>query len=138
MYLCNNFIINTLYVSQFDFQLPLHLWRNSPRDFWVWLGCIIVCLAIGIQVGLFFGVGLNILQLLYIWARPKTRSEIVEDHNMKYIKISFNTGLFFPGVVHLREMVNSEMIKTEFRFPVVIDCATFIGFDYTAAQVILT
>ncbi|KAJ6637083.1 Sodium-independent sulfate anion transporter [Pseudolycoriella hygida] len=121
-------------VFMIDFKLPLHLWRNTKRDFWTWCGCFVVCLIAGVAVGLLFGVMLNVLHLLYMWARPETTLKIEEIENMQYIKVAPNIGMFFPGIDHLKQMVNKALSAADFKVPVVIDCTKFTGLDYTAAQ----
>ncbi|KAG4067313.1 hypothetical protein HA402_000304 [Bradysia odoriphaga] len=117
-----------------DFKLPLHLWRNSKRDFWAWCGCFIVCLAVGVEIGLLFGVVLNVLHLLYMWARPETTVTAEDIDNMQYIHVTLNIGMFFPGIDHLRQMVNKALYAADFKVPVVIECIKITGLDYTAAQ----
>lgn len=57
---------------QIDFGIGKHLWRTNKIDFISWLGCIIVCVAVGIEVGLLFGVALSIVHVLLKAARPQT------------------------------------------------------------------
>ncbi|XP_037025075.1 sodium-independent sulfate anion transporter-like isoform X1 [Bradysia coprophila] len=117
-----------------DFSLPLYLWRNSRKDFWSWLVCLVTCLFGGIEVGLFVGVTLNISQLLYLWARPGTVIEEEEINNTRFIRVKPNIGIFYPGIVHLRDEVNKALLLAQFKVPVVIECGRFAGLDYTAAQ----
>lgn len=37
-----------------------------------WLGCLIVCVGVGIEVGLLFGVALSVFHILFKAARPET------------------------------------------------------------------
>lgn len=94
-----------------------------------------MCLAVGVEIGLLFGVVLNVLNLLYMWARPETTLKIEEIENMQYIRVTPNIGMFFPGIDHLRQMVNKALFAADFKVPVVIECIKFTGLDYTAAQV---
>lgn len=110
------------------------MWRKNRRDFYAWLGTIIVCLAIGVELGLLFGVILNIMHLLYMWARPVTQLKIDEVDGMQYIRITPNLGMFFPGIDHLRERANMASESAEYQVPVLIDCSKFTGLDYTSAQ----
>lgn len=111
------------------------MWHNSKRDFWAWCGCFIVCLVVGVEIGLLFGVVLNVVHLLYMWARPETSLNIEEIDSMQYIRVTPNIGMFFPGIDHLREMINKALFAADFKIPVVIECQKLIGLDYTAAQV---
>lgn len=87
------------------------------------------------EIGLLCGVVLNVLNLLYMWARPETTLKIEEIDNMQYIQVTPNIGMFFPGIDHLRQMVNKALFAADFKVPVVIECIKFTGLDYTAAQV---
>lgn len=71
-----------------------------------------------------------------MWARPNIILEVNEIDNMQFIRVSPNMGMYFPGIVKLREIVNNEMLRTQFKFPVVINCIRLTGLDYTAAQVL--
>lgn len=86
-------------------------------------------------MGLLFGVLLNMIQLMYMWARPETALELHEIDKLAYMRVTPNIGMLFPGIAHLREMVNKANVQMEFKLPVVIDCTKFTGFDYSAAQV---
>lgn len=110
------------------------LWRKNRRDFYAWLGTLIVCLGVGVELGLLFGIALNILHLLYMWARPETILKIDEIDNIQYIRIIPNVGMFFPGIDHLRQKVNKASEAAEYNVPVVMDCSKFTGLDYTSAQ----
>lgn len=70
-----------------------------------------------------------------MWARPETIVKIDELDNMQYIRIVPNVGMFFPGIDHLREVVNKAAFAAEYKVPAVIDCTKFNGLDYTSAQV---
>ncbi|XP_055299974.1 sodium-independent sulfate anion transporter-like isoform X3 [Sitodiplosis mosellana] len=120
-----------------DFKLPVQLWRKNRRDFIAWLACLIACLSTGVEIGLLCGVVLNILHLLFMWARPETVVKIDELDNMQYIRIVPNVGMFFPGIDHLRETVNKAASAAEYKVPAVVDCTKFNGLDYTSAQGII-
>lgn len=93
-----------------------------------------VCLTVGVEVGLLFGIVVNIMHLLFMWARPETHLKIDEIDGMQYIRVTPNVGMFFPGIDHLRERANRASAAAEYTIPVVIECAKFTGLDYTSAQ----
>lgn len=115
--------------------MPIQLWRKNRRDFIAWLVCLITCLCTQVEIGLLCGVILNLLHLLFMWARPETVVKIDELDDMQYIRIVPNVGMFFPGIDHLRETVNKAASAAEYKVPVVVDCIKFNGLDYTSAQV---
>lgn len=61
-----------------DFKLPLRLWHESKRDFGIWLVCFVVCVLCGVEVGLFVSIIINVLHLLFLWARPEIAVKIKE------------------------------------------------------------
>lgn len=86
-------------------------------------------------MGLLFGVLLNILQLMYTWARPEILLEMHTIDDVPYLRVTPNVGMLFPGVDHLREMVIKANASMKSKQPVVIDCIKFTEFDHTAAEV---
>lgn len=117
-----------------DLELPLHLWRKNRRDFYAWAGTLAVCLSFGVELGLVFGIGLNIMHLLFMWARPETVLKIDEIDSLQYIRVTPYVGMFFPGIDHLRERIIQASEAAEYAIPVLIDCSKFTGLDYTSAQ----
>lgn len=81
------------------------------------------------------GVLLNIIQLLHLWARPETVVEMHEINNTPFVRVTPNIGMFYPSIVHLRDMVTKELLTVDYQVPVVIECDKLTGLDYTAAQV---
>lgn len=61
-----------------DFKLPLRLWHESKRDFCIWIVCFVVCVLCGVEVGLFVSIIINVLHLLFLWARPEIAVKIKE------------------------------------------------------------
>lgn len=57
---------------QIDFSIISKLWHESKHDLISWVGCILGCILLGVEVGLLFGIALSVLYILYLWARPKT------------------------------------------------------------------
>lgn len=111
------------------------LWRTNRKDFIAWLGTFIICLAIGVEIGLLFGILLDMTTLMYVWARPNTNRLVERINQVQIIKIVPVVGMFYPGVDGLRDRINRSALAVGYQMPVVIDCCKFIGLDYTSAQV---
>lgn len=79
-----------------DFKLPWRLWHESKRDFIVWLVCFVVCIVSGVEVGLFVSIIINVLHLLYLWARPEIAVKIQEvcmtRHDTKTLLSSYSSS----------------------------------------------
>uniref|UniRef100_A0A1A9Z4X3 SLC26A/SulP transporter domain-containing protein n=1 Tax=Glossina pallidipes TaxID=7398 RepID=A0A1A9Z4X3_GLOPL len=117
-----------------DFKLPWRLWHESKRDFIVWLVCFVVCIVSGVEVGLFVSIIINVLHLLYLWARPEIAVKIQEIDDMQYICVTPGNAIYFPAINHLRDKVLKATAQAKQRIPVVIDCHKISGLDFTAAQ----
>lgn len=104
-------------------------------DFFSWSGCIIACMTAGVEMGLILGIILSIVNIFLKAARPKLLIyvEISKSHGERiYAKPS--SGIFFPGIDYLREQINIALIKTDFKYPVVIDLAKISSIDYTSLK----
>ncbi|XP_013108307.2 sodium-independent sulfate anion transporter [Stomoxys calcitrans] len=117
-----------------DFKLPLRLWRESKRDFAIWVLCFIVCILCGVEVGLFVSIIVNVAHLLFLWARPEVSVKIQEMDEMQYILVTAGNGIYFPAINYLRAKVLKAATQAEFQIPIVIDCHKVTGLDFTAAQ----
>ena len=69
--------------------------------------CFIVGLFYELDKGIFAGVGVHVLIVLWSIARPKVIIEVrqLDDVDCKYLYISPNQGLIFPSVNFLRALV---------------------------------
>jgi len=117
-----------------DFKLPMRLWRESKRDFAVWILCFSVCVLFGVEVGLFVSIIVTALHLLFLWARPEILVKIQELDDMQYISVVPGNGIYFPAINHLRSLVLKASTQADFKITVVIDGHRITGLDYTAAQ----
>lgn len=116
--------------------MPVVLWQKNRIEFYAWLGTLVICLIVGVEMGLLFGIVINAFYLLYLWARPVTAVTNEESENIKYIRICPNIGLFYPAIDTLRQTINKAALKYEYSRPVVLDCSKIIGLDYTSAEVL--
>uniref|UniRef100_A0A8D8HHA0 Sodium-independent sulfate anion transporter n=2 Tax=Culex pipiens TaxID=7175 RepID=A0A8D8HHA0_CULPI len=101
-------------------------------DTLAWFCCFSVSLFAGVEVGLLFGIFISVVGLLRTWVRPEIAQNSIERAGTRYVKLSPETGLFFPAVDFLRTKVIQ--VATEQQVPVVVDCSTVIGLDHTSAK----
>lgn len=121
-------------VTLIDFKLPLRLWRESRRDFFIWCICFGACVMFGVEVGLLVGIIITVSYLLYLWARPEVTVKIDSIDDMQYISVTPCNGIYFPAINYLRGKILKACIQADFKIPVVINCKMITGLDYTAAQ----
>ncbi|XP_071444272.1 sodium-independent sulfate anion transporter-like [Hetaerina americana] len=119
-----------------DFGIYRKLWRVSKRDFFAAITTFVVCLLLGIEIGLLLGVAINCSYLLYLWARPGLNMEHKKvPCGREYLMITPDTGSYFPAIEYIRSEV-SRIGVSEGRGvqPLVINCEHFKGMDYSAAM----
>ncbi|XP_055856699.1 sodium-independent sulfate anion transporter [Episyrphus balteatus] len=121
-------------VTLIDFNLPLRLWQESRRDFYIWCICFSACVMFGVEVGLLVGIIITVSYLLYLWARPEVTVKIDSIDDMQYISVTPGNGVYFPAINFLRGKILKACIQADFKIPVVINCKMITGLDYTAAQ----
>ncbi|XP_001867496.2 sodium-independent sulfate anion transporter isoform X2 [Culex quinquefasciatus] len=115
-----------------DFSIVDTLRKASKMDTLAWFCCFSVSLFAGVEVGLLFGIFISVVGLLRTWVRPEIAQNSMERAGTRYVKLSPETGLFFPAVDFLRTKVIQ--VATEQQVPVVVDCSTVIGLDHTSAK----
>ncbi|XP_055374921.1 sodium-independent sulfate anion transporter-like [Condylostylus longicornis] len=122
-----------------DLKLPIKLWKQNKADFVTWMLSFVVCILLGVEMGLIFGVAITILQLIWYWARPKVEMQVQQtDDNNSYIRITIVNGLYFPSIDFIRhKILKSFKLYSSEVIPVVIDCNRLTGFDYTAGMGII-
>lgn len=121
-------------VNLIDFKLPIRLWQESRRDFYIWCICFTTCVMFGVEVGLLMGIVITVSYLLYLWARPDVTVKIESIDDMQYISVTPGNGIYFPAISYLRGKILKACIQADFKIPVVINCKMITGLDYTAAQ----
>ncbi|XP_068084543.1 sodium-independent sulfate anion transporter [Anabrus simplex] len=125
-------------IFMIEWQVALTLWYTSKREFALLVLTFLACLCQGVEVGLLVGTGVNILFLLYLWARPTIAIEKQKNCvGGEYLIVTPDIGLFYPSVDFLRiEVCKAAVSQGEGVLPVVINCSNFKGVDYTTAKAV--
>jgi SulP family sulfate permease len=123
-----------IFAFQIDFSIAPKLWDKSKLDFLSWSGCIVTCMAAGVEAGLLVGIILSVVNIFLKAARPSVLIyvERAKDHQHIYVRPS--SGIFFPGIDNLREQINIAMVKTDFKYPIVLDLVKISSIDYTSLK----
>lgn len=91
-----------------DLQIVQSLWKTNKLDLIPLIGAFVFCLALGIEIGLICGVGVDILLLLYYHSRPPLDIQLVDDGNLPpHYTIQPIGGLHFPGAERVRAKLTS-------------------------------
>ncbi|XP_063533837.1 sodium-independent sulfate anion transporter-like isoform X1 [Cydia strobilella] len=91
-----------------DIDIIKKLWRSSRLDIIPLLGTFLCCLALGIEIGLICGVGIDVILLLYYNSRPPLDVKYVEEENIPpHYSIHPVGNLHFAGAEKVRLKLSS-------------------------------
>lgn len=113
------------------------LWGSKKLDLVPGVVCFLVGLFYELDKGIFAGVGVHVLIVLYGIARPKVTVEVkqFENSGQQYLYISPDQGIIFPSVSYLRTFISKAGVQQgNSQMPVIIDCCHINQTDFTAAK----
>ncbi|XP_051174052.1 sodium-independent sulfate anion transporter [Leptopilina boulardi] len=133
-------IIIAAVIFMVEVKVVRPMWRTKKSDLIPGIGTFIACLVLQLEIGILFGIGLNVLFILYHAARPKISVEkLTSRHGIEYLMLTPDRCLIFPSVDYVRNLVTKYSCRgSSVLTPVVIDCSHIYGADFTAATVIET
>ncbi|XP_043479223.1 sodium-independent sulfate anion transporter [Leptopilina heterotoma] len=133
-------IIIAAVIFMVEVKVVRPMWRTKKSDLIPGIGTFIACLVLQLEIGILFGIGLNVLFILYHAARPKISVEKLSSrHGIEYLMLTPDRCLIFPSVDYVRNLVTKYSCRgSSVLTPVVIDCSHIYGADFTAATVIET
>jgi sodium-independent sulfate anion transporter 11 len=91
-------------------------------------------MAIGVETGLILGIVLSAFNILVKSARPRVIIYVQRSQNDQHIYVKPSSGIFFPGIDYIREQINIALIKTNFKYSVIMDLAKISSVDFTSLQ----
>ncbi|BET02586.1 sodium-independent sulfate anion [Nesidiocoris tenuis] len=94
-----------------------------------------VCLFVGVELGLLFGVLVGAATLIYKWARPKVTVQKAKTEWGEYVIVKPELGLYFPSVDYISTyVIKMADEEPDERIPILIDCKDIRDSDYTIAK----
>ncbi|XP_039275801.1 sodium-independent sulfate anion transporter [Nilaparvata lugens] len=123
-------------IFMIEYEVVKPMWRSSRKDLIPTIATFILCLSVGVEIGILIGVGVNIVLLIYPSARPSLNVEkTLTSHGQEYLLVTPDNSLYFPAVDFMRSKVGKVGVKMgSSHLPVVIDCRYILGADFTAAK----
>lgn len=75
------------------------LWKTNKKDFFSWTGCLLVCLLAGVEMGLLYGIVLNMIFVLLRLGNPKVEVSLkqVSYPNEKSVRNIFLLSVLFSS-----------------------------------------
>jgi len=128
-------VIMTAVLFSVEHHIIAPMWKASRLDLVPGFVSFLVGLFYELEMGIFFGMGVHIIIVLYSTARPKVEVEIRQVAGEEYLRVAPDQGIVFPSVSFIRNLVNKAGSKHgNSRMPVVIDCEHISKADFTAAS----
>lgn len=132
---CLAAVIITAVVFMVEVRVVKPIYRSKKSDLIPGLFTFFACLFLPLEIGVLFGIGLNLTSILYHAARPKISiREYKTRAGFKCLMLTPDRCLVFPSADYVRNLVTKHSLKRN--MPVVIDCSHVYGADFTAAKVI--
>ncbi|CAI6349866.1 unnamed protein product [Macrosiphum euphorbiae] len=132
---CLAAVIITAVVFMVEVRVVKPIYRSKKSDLIPGMFTFFACLFLPLEIGVLFGIGLNLTSILYHAARPKISiQEYKTRAGFKYLMLTPDRCLVFPSADYVRNLVTKHSLKRD--MPVVIDCSHVYGADFTAAKVI--
>ncbi|XP_055903768.1 sodium-independent sulfate anion transporter-like [Eupeodes corollae] len=126
-------IAAVIFMIQYNVIVPM--WRSKKIDLIPGFGAFFACLILPLQIGIFVGIGINMVFILYYSARPKVNLNTLETSSgQTFLMFTPDRCLIFPSVEFVRNVINKSGMKTN--VPVVVDCTYVYGADFTAAKAV--
>ncbi|XP_060861652.1 sodium-independent sulfate anion transporter-like [Metopolophium dirhodum] len=124
-------------ISMFRYDMAILLWKTNRRDLIPFTITFVSCLIFDVEMGLLFGICVDLLCVLYRSARPSISIE--KETNSGHVKwvVRPSSGLLFPAVDFMRQRIIAEMSSLEHPNKphlIIVDCVHFDKTDFTAAQ----
>lgn len=54
------------------------LWKSNKKDFVSWIGTLVICVIAGVEIGLLYGVILNLAFILFCLSSPQLSTTLQE------------------------------------------------------------
>lgn len=131
---CLAAVIITAVVFMVEVRVVKPIYRSKKSDLVSGLSTFVACLFFPLEIGVLFGIGLNITSILYHAARPKISiQECKTRSGHKYLMLTPDRCLVFPSADYVHNLVTKHSLRRH--MPVVINCSHVYGADFTAAKV---
>ncbi|XP_050421473.1 sodium-independent sulfate anion transporter-like [Adelges cooleyi] len=129
-------VIISAVIFMIEYEIVKPMWKSSRKDLIPTFATFVLCLTIGVELGILVGVAINIILLLIPSARPFLHIEMKKLRTgFEYLLVTPENSLYFPAVDFMRAKTDRAAIKMgQSKLPVVVDCKHILEADFTAAK----
>ncbi len=97
---------------------------------------LLTCLILGLELGMVIGISVNIVFILYMTSRPKTRISRHDVNGYEILLIEPNQSLVYTAAEHLKSKILKHSLSEEHKISTVVIDGHFIwSMDSTVARV---
>jgi len=129
-------VIFTAVIFSVEPEVVKPMWTSKRLDLIPGFTSFLVGLLYELTYGIYAGVGLHMLIVLYYISRPGVLVEMrqVEESLHQYLYLRPDQAIIFPSVNYIRNIVSKAGVRQgNSQLPVVIDCVHINQVDFTAA-----
>ncbi|KAH0945080.1 hypothetical protein HN011_004172 [Eciton burchellii] len=121
-----------------DLRIIKSLWRGCKKDAVTAIGTFLVCVFIGVEIGLLLGILVSLLFFIWPSARPTFQMVDYKAHSSgnRYIILNFDTCLRYPAVASFCDKIMAKSAEND--VPLILNCERFASLDYTTVKGIET
>lgn len=95
------------------------------------------CLLLGLELGIVIGISVNIVFILYMTSRPKTRINHYDFNGYEILLIEPNQSLVYTAAEHLKSKILKHSLSDEHKISTVVIDGHFVwSMDSTVAKVL--
>jgi len=130
-------VILTAVIFSVEHHVIKPMWNSKKIDLLPGFVCFLVGLFYELEMGIFSGIGVHLMIVMYHTARPGVMVEIkqVPGAHQHYLSIRPDQGIVFPSVSYIRNLISKAATKEgNSIMPVIIDCSHVSQTDFTAAE----
>lgn len=130
-------VIMTAVIFSVEHHVIKPMWKSKRIDLLPGFVCFIVGLFYELEMGIFSGIGVHLMIVLYHTARPGVTVEVkqVPGARQHFLSIRPDQGIVFPSVSYIRNLINKAAVKQgNSKMIVVVDCSHISQTDFTAAE----
>lgn len=98
---------------------------------------LLTCLLLGLELGIVIGISVNIVFILYMTSRPKTRVSHYDFNGFEILLIEPNQSLVYSAAEHLKSKILKHALSDQHKVSTVVIDGHFVwSMDSTVAKVI--
>lgn len=130
-------VIMTAILFSVEHRLVRPMWKANKIDLVPGLLTFVIGVFYELEMGIFIGMGVHIVIVLYYTARPGVLVEIKQEPytSQHYLHVTPDQGITFPSVSYIRNLVSKAGLKQgHSEMPLVINCQHISHADFTAAS----